>query len=58
MFAKDKANGQYRFVGLFQLFQIDFEQQTVTFRRIMDNKITIKISQTIKTDINIIYENN
>jgi hypothetical protein len=58
VFAKDKANGQYRFVGLFQLSQIDFEQQTVTFRRIMDNKITIKISQTIKTDINIIYENN
>ena len=57
VFAKSSHSGKYRFVGLFKLSLIDFDLQTVTFRRVEHDKIQIRISQTIQTEI-IIEEDN
>lgn len=40
-FAKAKKNGEYTFLGVFKLSAIDFDNQSLIFKRVAGNKVTI-----------------
>ncbi len=40
-FAKTRKNGEYTFLGVFKLSAIDFDNQSLIFRRVAGNKATI-----------------
>ena len=53
-FAKTRKNGEYMFLGVFKLSAIDFDNQSLIFRRVAGNKVTI--TQIKKQKIVLICE--